>query len=267
MEKNIDKSLSIQVSLNGLSFCIYNKKNNTVETLYSTDFESKLSPFDTENRLKSEFENKSEFIDAFDEVNIIHDNSYVTIVPNDIYDEAQKADYLKFNTKILSTDFIATDDCSCINTKAVYIPYININNYLLDSFDSINYYHFATPFVQSVMLKKSRENEVFANVNSHQFHLLVIKENRFIFYNVFEYSSNEDFLYYLLFTLEQLKMNNDELHINISGTLKKESELYELIYTYIRHVNFFETPKDLIFNENIDDSEISKNNILLHSLS
>ena len=36
LKKEIDKSLSIQVSLNGLSFCIYNKKKNKVQTLYTS---------------------------------------------------------------------------------------------------------------------------------------------------------------------------------------------------------------------------------------
>ena len=264
MKKNKDKTLSIQVSLNGLSFCIHH--NQKINKLYSVEFKSKLTPFDTQNKLKTELENHLEFVDVFKRVNVIHHNAYVTVVPNLIFDETLKPDYLKFNTKILKTDFIDADICSAINARVVYIPYTNINNYLIDNFNSINYYHTATYFINCAMRLKTRPNEVFINIESKEFQLLIIKDNQFALYLIFEYDTQEDLLYYLLFSLEQLKMNNENLNINISGIIQKNSELYQLIYTYVQYVNFIDVPKNTKFDSKIDENEISKHNILLHNL-
>ncbi len=105
MNKNNTKELSIQVNLNGLSFCIKNSTTNTVENLYSVNFEQELTPFDTLNRLKTEL-NTNVFSQEFDSIHIIHQNNLATFIPKELYDENHNADYLKFNTKILKTDFI-----------------------------------------------------------------------------------------------------------------------------------------------------------------
>ena len=129
MSPNDIKELSIQVSLNGLSFCILNRTSNEIEYLNRLDFDSKLVPFDLLNRLKTELSVNTVFTDAFKEVLVVHQNELSTLIPSVLYNENYKADYLKFNSKILKTDFLATDDLSINNSVNIYVPYVNINNY------------------------------------------------------------------------------------------------------------------------------------------
>ena len=132
--KNINiKELSIQISLNGLSFCILNRTTSTIEVLKSVAFEEKLTPFTALNRLKTELYD-SVYNQNFHSVNIIHQNDLVALVPVEMYDENYKADYLKFNNKIQKTDFITTDEIAVNNGINVYIPYVNINNYIFERF-------------------------------------------------------------------------------------------------------------------------------------
>ena len=105
MTKNNIKELSILVNLNGLSFCILNRTSNTIEFLNTIPFEQKLNPFDALNRLKAELSSNTVFSENFDALLVIHQNELATLVPNALYSENNKADYLKFNSKILKTDF------------------------------------------------------------------------------------------------------------------------------------------------------------------
>ena len=75
-----------------------------------------------------------------------------------------------------------------------------------------------------------------------------------MFYNIFEYETKEDFIYYILFTLEQLELSPEETNISIMGAINEQSELYEILYTYIRNISFFNYKKP-IFN---DKNEIDK---------
>ncbi len=169
MSKNNIKELSIQVNLNGLSFCILNRSSNSITFLKSDTFDKKLTPFDVLNRLKTELSSNTVFSDEFKTVQIIYQNELATLVPKDLYNEAYKADYLKFNSKILSTDFITEDEISINNSVNIYVPYVNINNYIFETFGEFIYKHSSTIFIDSVLqiLKSKDEPEVYINVDSN----------------------------------------------------------------------------------------------------
>lgn len=259
MSKKDTKELSIQINLNGLSFCIINTLTNTLEYLNSITFESKLSPFNTLNRLKAELSTNTVFSQDFVAVHVIHQNELSTFVPKALYSENHKVDYLKFNSKILKSDFITEDNITANNTVNIYIPYVNINNYIFDTFGEFEYKHASTIFLESLLkLNTSEENtpQVYINVNHNTFEIVVLKNNNLKLYNTFEYFSKEDFIYYILFVFEQLQLDVETSPIYLSGSIDKDNALFNIIYTYIRHVKFMDcnfnfkltdnTPKDTL---------------------
>ena len=71
---------------------------------------------------------------SFTNVTIVHNNDLSTLVPEELFNKNHVADYLKFNSKILKSDFIAYDSILENSSVNVYVPYININNYIYDKF-------------------------------------------------------------------------------------------------------------------------------------
>ena len=65
-----------------------------------------------------------------------------TLVPKELYDKDEKKTYLKYNTKVNDSDYISDDEINELNIKNVYIPYVNVNNLLVDKFRNINYSYF-----------------------------------------------------------------------------------------------------------------------------
>ena len=62
-------------------------------------------------------------------------------------------------------------------------------------------------------------------------------------YNCFEFKTKEDFIYYILFTAEQLHLNPEEFELILLGDIEKESELYTILYQYIRTIKFYSPTK------------------------
>jgi len=58
-------------------------------------------------------------------------------------------------------------------------------------------------------------------------------------FNFFSFNTKEDFIYYILFTAEQLNLNPEEFELNLMGDIEKESELYAIVYQYIRNIKFY----------------------------
>jgi len=267
LNNNSIKELSIQVNLNGLSFCILNRTSNTIEFLNTIEFINKLTPFDVLNRLKTELSANSRFFEKFDAVNVIHQNELSTLVPKNLYDEELKADYLKFNAKILKTDFITHDDLEINQSVNVYIPYININNYIFETFGEFTYKHSSTILIDTILQRFGSDSEarVFVHVNQTMIEVLVFKNGELQLFNVFEYYSKEDFIYYVLFVFEQLSLDVETTVVNLSGRIEKDDDLYQLLYTYIRHVTFIDNDFNFAYSEATNNENIHNHYLILNS--
>lgn len=235
---NIPLKLSVQVSLNGLSFCVLNSNNNTILDLKEIFFDERLNPIEVENKLIAFFDEhltNSEF----NEVVVIHASELATFVPLPLFNDKDLANYLKYNNKIFASDYIAHDIITPYDIVSVYVPFININNVFIDKYGAFTYKHTATVLVETLLkLTSSGTNtQVYANIASRHFELIALKNNELLFYNSFIYETKEDFIYYVLFSLEQLKLNPEEIPFIFLGAIDESNELYEIAYTYIRNIS------------------------------
>ena len=234
------KELSIQISLSGLSFCIIDRSNNTITALKEIDFEKRLTPIAILDRLKHAFNTEDVLQGAFDTVCVIHENELSTLVPKPLFNEECLADYLKFNTKILKSDFITFDTININDSVNVYVPYVNINNFIYDKFGAFTFKHVSTILIEQVLQieKNNDDQKIYLNISSSHFEMVIVNKAKLQLYNTFEYATKEDFIYYILFASEQLGLNPETLQLVLLGNIVKGDPLYQIAYKYVRHVSF-----------------------------
>lgn len=269
LNKNISKSLSIQISLSGLSFCILNRSSNAIEHLKSVSFEKKATPYEALERLITVLETNTIFEQSFDSVLLIYQNELSTCVPKSLFNEENSADYLKFNAKILNTDFIAYDEISANECINVFVPYMNINNYIFDRFGVFEYKHASTILIQNLIqnIADPKNPGLYINVSKNHFEIIAIDSGKLVFYNTFEYQTKEDFIYFILFTVEQLKLNPETILTKLMGEISKEDDLYEIVYKYIRFVDFINPFHNFKFNVNQEPKIPQSDFIILNSFN
>ncbi|WP_178989078.1 DUF3822 family protein [Winogradskyella schleiferi] len=267
MKINVIKELSIQINLNGLSFCILNKTNHTIEFLKSIAFEQKLNPVEVLNRLKTELSSNTVFSQDFNAVLVIHQNELATLVPEQLYDAAHKVDYLKFNSKILGNDFITEDEIPVNKSVNVYVPYVNINNYIFDTFGEFVYKHSSSILIDSLLQHTETKEApiIHIHVNKSTIELLVIKNGKLQLFNVFEYHSKEDFTYYVLFVFEQLNLDVETTAVELSGQIDNDDELFKILYMYVRHVSFIEKKYSFDITAETAPSHLHQHYLILNS--
>jgi hypothetical protein len=269
LNKNRSKSLSIQISLSGLSFCILDRSSNTIEHLKSVSFDKKATPYEALERLITVLETNTIFEQSFDSVLLIYQNELSTCVPKSLFNEENNADYLKFNSKILNTDFIAYDEISVNDCINVFVPYVNINNYIFDRFGVFEYKHASTILIQTLIQKiaNSKNTELYINVSKNHFEIIAIEMGQLMIYNTFEYHTKEDFIYFILFTVEQLKLNPETIVTKLMGNISKDDDLYEIVYKYIRFVEFVKPFHNFKFKENHELKFPHNNFVILNSFN
>lgn len=233
------KVLSVQVSLNGLSFCILDSSENVILFLHELTFDKSKNPFEVEQKLKEEFNKQPLLQQEFKKVTLLHQNNICTFVPKSFYNENNLVDYLKFNNKLFESDFIATDLIEVHNIMAVYVPFVNINNYFFELFGSFEYQHSSSILVDNLLQQATAiTTKLYCNIENETFELVYIKNGQLQLFNTFEYSSKEDFIYYILFTIEQLELNTETVDFIFLGNIGLNDNLYSIAYQYIRNISF-----------------------------
>ena len=241
IKDNYRKALSIQFSLGGFSFCISNLQTKEVQnfTVYTFD-KTITTPENLLLEIETLYNENTILKQEFELVTIIHQNNLSTLVPAPLFDENELNTYLDYNIKTLANDFLAFDSLTQLDVKNVYVPYVNINNFFFQKFGEFEYKHHATVLIDKLILhsKNNSEKQFFVNVTDKNFDVVVIENAKLLFFNSFTFNTKEDFIYYILFTTEQLHINPEEISFFFIGDIEKESELYHITFQYIRNVDF-----------------------------
>lgn len=236
--QNTNKKLSIQVSLNGLSFCCTNLIDGTIDTFEEVSFGTFPKNQTLENYLWHTFAKFSELSKNYDEIHVLHHHNISTFVPAEFFDPSALGNYLQYNVQVFETDLFVYDTLEEQEIYHVYAPYVNINNYLIDTFKTFDSSHFATTLVKS-LLDISEENspiKMYVHLQDHSFDMVVLEGKQLVLYNSFEYQTPTDVLYYILFTAEQLQLNPEQFPLDFLGKINIDPKIFSLVFQYVRHV-------------------------------
>ncbi|WBL24422.1 DUF3822 family protein [Zunongwangia sp. HGR-M22] len=250
--------LSIQVSLNGLSFCILNTESNTIVYYHKKIFDKELDPINLLQKIEEEYNTQSQLKTPVNEVKLCFCNTLFTLVPKKWFQEDAAASYLKFNTKILKTDFVAIDEIDDNQIVNIYIPYTNILNYFFEKYGEFEYSHHLSILLHKFLSFEDHKGiKIYAHNRNKQLDLFAIEDGKLLVCNSFSYSTGEDYLYYLLFIAEQLNLDPKKFSLNLSGEIHKEDEIYKLLQDYIQHIIFLSSEISYEIEEgwNINKSE------------
>jgi hypothetical protein len=258
------KKLSIQVSLNGLSFCVFDTLTDKPIVLQNIHFDSFQRSAKIEDLFATVFRENPELHHRYDEVVIIHSNNLSTFVPTALFESAFLGSYLQYNTKVFDTDFFAFDELPYYEMNNVYIPYVNMNNFFIDQYNSFDYKHTNSILVSKSLdlSKNNEERKMFVHLSESHFEIIVLQNQKLHFFNSFDYKTPEDFIYYLLFTAEQLQLNPENFKLEILGKSTENDAFYKIAFQYIRNVSLFDVSD---FKNSFSEKENREHFILLHS--
>lgn len=231
------KKLSIQVGLNGLSFCILDTVNNSIVTEGSHVFEIEQTPYLLLKELKTVLEKNGLIGKQFSEVITVHRNKDFSLIPKALFNKNNLRDYLKFNANVGNASKLVYDDLENLELINVYNPFNKINDYIFEVFGESKFFHSGTIFLQTFLKKDTDlETQCFVNVMDTQMELMVKSERKLLLYNQHDFATKEDFLYHILFTFEQLKLNHDKVKLKLFGLIDENDALFKTCGKYIRNI-------------------------------
>ena len=251
-------SLKIKISPYNLTLVVVKHLSGKVLNYFNYDFEKSIPEEDLSVKLKSAIQESN-----IDSSNIISVKLYVNnklscIMPESLFDEKLGLEYLKYNSKLLKNDTSSHDIIEEIEAVNVYLPYINVNNFIIDKYGAFDYYHYSTIFIKKILKinNRSKKTNLYLNFNRNSFQISIIKTQKLIYFNTFKFTSPNDALYFILYVIKQNKINTNKSEILCFGNIIENDEKHKLFSQFINNIKIKRFEK-----ENIEDVEIKKEDV------
>ena len=237
----LGKNLLIKLGHNSVSLILSMPDGTLTNHLYK-EFSKKIETHLLENKLDSIISESNFTKQNITNVKLIVCNRLSSIVPKNLFEEKFSLEYLKYNAKLLKNDFAANDKIEEIGAINVYIPFVNVNNYLIEKFGAFNYYHYSTILIKKLIkIANHKKTSFFVNIQLDSIQILIFKNKKLQLYNNFEIKEKEDIIYFLLLSIEQNKIDNKKTKISLHGIIKNDT--YVLLEKFISNLEIIDLSK------------------------
>lgn len=188
---------------------------------------------------------------SYQRVDIAVASEKITTAPNEFLEQGNALNIISAAHSVSSGEEIITEPIfSPGPATAILIPRY-IPEFCASIFPGSLLRCAAAVFVKGILRKHSRliARQVFINIHSGFFEIIVIQGLRLLYLNVFKYSAPSDVLYYVIFVLEQLGFVPSEEKVTLMGEITENSVIYTQLKMYCESLQFVEKPDELKFGE------------------
>jgi len=191
-----------------------------------------------DNDYKKKLYNDEIFNNKFENSNLIFSTNSIFIVPKAFSDKNNLSNYSKFNSGEENSEIYISE--SPFETSLHFILpelFTEIKN-KFSSFNVIPHSLLLLKQAEFDTLKSRNCNGLYIFLMENSFEAVVLKGSSLQLFNVYEYKSIDDFLYFVNLLFELFKLDKDKDFINISGLVQKNDSLIKSLETFFKNIMF-----------------------------
>ncbi len=242
---NKQNRLSILINRNGLSYLISDADNKTIVDLSFHDF-VEHSPEEELHHFVHKYLNEKKIVEqSFSDVRVCFVNNLSSFIPLPFFDKNKKTTYLENHADIRKQDYVSFDDISSSQIANVYIPYVNVNNMLLESFGKFSYVHCSSLLLEILSIESNENTQPlwFVHIQYDLAYYFILVNGKLQFYNAFNWNDEKDVLYYTMAVAKNNSLALEQTTLLMSGQIKGGDKTHQLLSKYIHKTSFF-TPSN-----------------------
>jgi hypothetical protein len=172
-------------------------------------------------------------------IEIIIDNQSFTLVPLDLFKKEYTTRYLQLAKGTLITDSeevhtYTHEDLAIVN---VYSSERELYNWLSDTYPLVdmNFKHKTSQLIDFGVFT-SKAQTAFLYFGNQHFTMVITANGSLKFCNRFAYKTAQDLVYYVLFAMNELNIEPDEIILRLNGNITEQTEDFELLNQYLPNV-------------------------------
>lgn len=241
--------LSIQVNLNGLSFCILDPVREKYIALHHTNFKRDLIFDDYLDELEKYIQATELLNQEFKAVKLIWLSDKNTLIPNSYFDKDKLKSYFEFNQKLDDLDEIHFTELKYVDAYSVFVLPNQVANIFSKQFKNISYYNQQIPFIDQALFKHHTDSKkVIVNINTEFIDICIIEDGKLLLYNNFVYKTESDLLYFILYVFDQFNLDTQHTELFLNGRIEKNSSLYNQLHKFIKQLKFDKLPGEFSYS-------------------
>ncbi|WP_192820733.1 DUF3822 family protein [Rufibacter sp. LB8] len=184
-------------------------------------------------------------------------NQQFTLIPETLFDVNAREEYLKLNAVVEpgqeQVHHYAHPRLELMN---VFTAPVALEAWAASHFQNtrVEFVHQTSALMEGFlhMAERSGKPKLYIYVDKNYLTLVVLQGLRLEFCNSFYFTSYEDFIYFVLFVLQEKKMNPEQDQVFVWGELMHNSELHDVLRKYIKHVHFGKRPQAVGYSYRLD---------------
>ncbi|SMO36970.1 Protein of unknown function [Saccharicrinis carchari] len=245
--------LSIQLQLDGFSFCVLDPVSNQYIQFNNRPLKPNENILDI---LEWELSKNNLLVYPYQKIFVLYNTSKYSLIPQALYDKKHHEDYLSFcfsEGVDLQTELVFANKIKMADSICVFKIPLQLSTILDKYFKNIQYFCQATPFIETALLStpiNMAHNHVHIHIQPSGFYfdIIVTSGNNLKMHNTFKYHDKKEFLYFTLFVFEQIKLDTHNTKVFLSGNIEKSNETYALLKKYVKQVEIDNTTKHFKFS-------------------
>lgn len=191
----------------------------------------------------------------FSKVKICITSNKYTLVPEALLHPGDENSYFKMN---FTGTYDVTIKSSHINAFSLFTVYgvdkkliAELNHFFQDP----KIMHHSEVLLQSSLRigRTDSNKKLLLNIRKNEIDVLISEGKNLLLLNSFNRNSDEDVLYFTLFACEQLAIDTEKINVYLSGEIEAESNLYKLLFKYIRNLKFVGRDRTVSFGRGFDE--------------
>jgi hypothetical protein len=259
-DKSLDCNVSIQVNQDGLAYCVCDNTSGIHLVFKKFKFEHAHLTGDILEKT-SIILNKDEILGLrFHSVKYLGYTRQSTLVPTEFFDKAHIRDYLIFNygneiEKEVYSNYIPVQDI-----YSVFALPRDLVSLITYHFKKVEFLSQTTPFLKylTVMKDTFKDHIVYVGLNPDFFDIACMSDSHLRLYNTFQYTSENDLLYFILYVYRQLAFDPDKVPLLIAGEHSSKISYYEILKQYITQLKYADISKNVLLAPALQELNVVK---------
>lgn len=253
--KTPEYRMTIQFTLGGFSFVIMDASTKTIVALEFYLSDDLTNEKDLFNALEKALTLNKISGKKFLSVTCIFETRDFALIPNELFDEKESSTYIGFLHPLQQNAQIIHDNL----TDNEYVGIYSVPNYLIEktkeTWPEAKIIHECSAFLKHVseIAKSDALTRIYLYVKNRSFDLAIFKEGNLSFFNNFKFNTKDDFLYFLMFAIEQQKLSAEETPVYVSGMILGNSEILKLCERYIKDIRFIENGHSIQISKALEE--------------
>jgi hypothetical protein len=245
--------LSIQVGLDGFSFCVLDTRRNKYLVFRHIPLIVGKPQF-LSKKLEPIFDQEVHLVAAYKSLIVTYSTNRAALIPKEFVISDYSTQIAALTNDISRSEDFHTDDLPGFKYQLVYGYPKELLSLLNRKYTEFKFLHKSVPLLSSAISQRNEEsgNTLVINFEKKYIRMIALKGAQISLYNSFYFKNESDFLYYTLNICQSLHIDPVTDEILVGGYVADDSSYIRQLKKYLDNVHFLKPSSEFNYGNIFD---------------